>query len=299
MDTPGPDPGVRMSGPSSLRGSPSSGFRDERELIELLFQGWPRSPLQLNGPWEADAELLWIGNLADRPPQGDGGRRVRRPVDAADARRPGDVRATPGRTNDPHASGPYLAVTTDSICEEIESGLYTRPDEIGWMAVTVSASDLAAVGAEPVGLLLNVSVPEGVTERFLAALGAGVRDAASAYGLPVLGGDTNRSPNLRVGSTGLGLVSDGPVTRIGAWPGHLLYTTGPPGLGASVAFRRLLAGSDDTGNGSFRPLARLREGAALRRLASACVDTSDGLVPALGDIFGPPTDRQTGRFTVA
>ncbi|MBI3082153.1 MAG: hypothetical protein HYY94_04470, partial [Gemmatimonadetes bacterium] len=134
-----------------------------------------------------------------------------------------------------------LALTTDAISEEIESGLYSDPYCIGWMTVLVNASDLAAVGAAPVGILLNQTLPSDMPEQELEALQGGVRDACSACGLPVLGGDTNFGARLHMGACAVGLIPDGqPLTRRGATSGDRVFASGPLGLGGAFAFARMM-----------------------------------------------------------
>jgi thiamine-monophosphate kinase len=229
----------------------------EHALIERLAGGFRGSPLQLNGRHESDAELLRL----------------------------------PG-------TDAVLALTTDTVIEEIASGLYRDPWLIGWMGVTVNASDLAAVGAEPVGILLSLTLPPDASDELLTGLRAGICAASERYSLPVIGGDTNHGVTLAVGGTAVGLVSDGrPLTRLGAHPGDRLFASGPLGLGGAFAFYRLVGrgggeGFDSlrpVGRGSgeaivYRPVARLREGALLRRFASCCMDTSDGLIPTLDEL---------------
>lgn len=181
------------------------------------------------------------------------------------------------------ADGLLLAVTTDGIVEEIESGLYADPDLIGWMTVAVNASDLAAVGASPLGILVCETLPRDADEMFLERLQRGLAAAADAHRLPVLGGDTNISDHLALAGTALGLVPDGSqLTRRGAAPGDLLFASGPLGLGSAFAFARLQAGSGPAPQ--YRPRARLAEGELLRGLASACMDTSDGVLPVLDEL---------------
>ena len=212
----------------------------EYDRIEVLAQFLPRSPDQLNGLQESDAEI---------------------------------VRLSGTRT--------LLAVTTDSIVEEIEMGLYSDPYLIGWMTVTVSASDLAAVGAAPLGILISETLPRDATQGFLKRLQSGIRDASLRSGLPVLGGDTNTSDRLLVASTAIGLIEDGvPLMRTGARAGDVLMSTGSLGMGACYAWWRLFSPAGRDG-GHYRPAARLREGSLLRGRASACIDTSDGAFAAL------------------
>src|SRR5512140_1768490 len=112
-------------------------------------------------------------------------------------------------------TGSILAITTDSIIEEIETGLYSDPFLIGWMTVMVNASDLAAVGATPLGILLNETLPGELSEPFVSELQRGIKEACEVCGMPVLGGDTNRSASFQMGGTALG-IADGNtfMTRI-------------------------------------------------------------------------------------
>jgi len=174
-----------------------------------------------------------------------------------------------------------LAVTTDCIVEEVETGLYTDPELLGWMTVAVNLSDLAAVGAAPLGVLLDLTLAPDAPGDVLARYRAGVDAACRAAGTAVLGGDTNLSAHPRYGGTAVGLIQGGPiVTRRGARPGAALFATGPLGAGAAFALRRLKLGQD----GGFRPAPRLCEGALVRGFASCAMDTSDGLLASLDQL---------------
>ena len=178
-----------------------------------------------------------------------------------------------------------LAITTDAVVEEIETGLYSDPYLIGWMTVIVSASDLAAVGADPLGILLNQTLPAGLAPEFERDMQRGIAEACAACGLFPLGGDMNESDRLHVASTAAGTVPVGEAMfRSGAEPGDHLFITGPAGVGNAFAFQAL---SLDRGDSPlhYRPVARLREGSILRRFASACMDTSDGLIATLDELM--------------
>jgi thiamine-monophosphate kinase len=212
----------------------------ELAFIESLTRGLTRSPLQMNGLQESDAELVQL------------------------------------------ASGTTLAVTTDTVAEEIDSGLYADPWLAGWMAVMVNFSDIAAVGGEPLGILIAETLPAGLPSSALAALQHGINDACAACGSHVLGGDTNTGEALQLTGTALGLITNGaPLTRIGIRPGDAVYCTGP--LGAGNAFAALML-MKAPGVPEYKPLARVREGMALRGQATACMDTSDGLIATLDQL---------------
>jgi len=172
-----------------------------------------------------------------------------------------------------------LAVTTDALAEEIATGLYGDPAHIGWMLVMANASDLAAVGAEPLGLLLCESMPSGVAPAWVDALQRGIADAAVTVGLPILGGDTNTTAEVHLAATALGIVRGAPpLMRAGARAGDTLYTSGLLGAGGAFALARFVS---DAAPAPFRPVARLTEGRLLRGKATACMDTSDGAIATL------------------
>ena len=175
-----------------------------------------------------------------------------------------------------------LAVTTDTIAEEIATGLYADPWLAGWMSVMVNFSDIAAVGAEPQGIVIAQTFPDGMSEADRDRLQAGVQDACTACGAHVLGGDTNRGQDLSITGTAIGTITGGrPMMRRGIRPGDLLYCTGPMGGGNAFAASMLTHLSSPP---AFRPTARLHEGLAIRGVAVACMDSSDGLLATLDQL---------------
>jgi thiamine-monophosphate kinase len=202
--------------------------------------------------------------------------------------------------------GRILAVTIDSIAEEIESGLYSDPYLIGWMLVTVNASDLAAVGAEPLGIMLSQTFSPDASSKFIEELQKGIRDACNAYRLYVMGGDTNFSGSMQMGGCAFGLIADNrPMTRIGCKPGDLLYSSGPLGLGSAYALSRLINKKGLGGAGiQYKPAARVREGLILRDIASCCMDTSDGAIATIDQLtrlngVGAEIERPISEFMIA
>ena len=178
-----------------------------------------------------------------------------------------------------------IALTTDGIVEEIEKGLYTDPYLIGWMTVIVNVSDLAATGAEQIGILLNETLPPETGDDYLARLQQGINDACSESNIYVLGGDTNFSSSMQMSGCALGYFPNGdPLTRMGCRPGELLYSSGRLGQGSSYAFLKY-SGRNELTLDHYKPKPHLREGQILRKYASCCMDTSDGFFPTVDQLM--------------
>jgi len=174
-----------------------------------------------------------------------------------------------------------IAVTSDSYEEEIHfSKLYFTADDIGYKVVGATLSDLAAMGAEPVCLLVNLVAPSYLELEFLRELYGGMEAAAGEVGCEIAGGDMVASEKLILCCAALGKVRK-PLLRSGALPGDLLYCSGFPGL--SAVGRRVLSGRtridgfEQAKRRQLRPEPRVRLGQALCGKASACMDVSDGL----------------------
>jgi thiamine-monophosphate kinase len=176
----------------------------------------------------------------------------------------------------------FLAATTDSICEEIQEGLYDNPYMIGWMTVSVNVSDLAAVGASPLGILLNQTFLHDHTEEFITELQKGINDACNTYSIPVLGGDTNYSSVLQMSATALGIVKNKVMKRKGCMPEEMIYSSAKLGEGNAFAFSKLTKKKQRY---NFLPMARIKEGILLREFASCCMDTSDGMFSTLDQLM--------------
>jgi thiamine-monophosphate kinase len=177
--------------------------------------------------------------------------------------------------------GGPLVVSVDSVVEGVHVDLsICSPGDVGWKAMMGALSDLAAVGAGPVGALVALCVPGGSGEGELAlGVMAGVAEASAASGCPVVGGDLSGAGELAVSVTVLGTTEPGDrpaVSRAGAQAGDVVLVTGP--CGGSAAGLRALRARTGPGEAYRRPVARLREG-ALARLggAHAMIDVSDGL----------------------
>lgn len=170
--------------------------------------------------------------------------------------------------------GEVLVLTHDMMVE----GVHWLPGQdmadVAWKLVATNLSDLAAKGAQPVGVLLGFTLGQG-DERFIA----GLSEALTAFDVPLLGGDTVSANGPRsLGLTALGRATHHPTpSRSGASAGDGLWITGPVGA-AMLGFEAL---RDNTGQDSTafrRPIPRLAEGRALAPLATAMMDVSDGLL---------------------
>jgi len=163
-----------------------------------------------------------------------------------------------------------LILTHDMMAE----GTHFRADadlaDVAWKLVATNLSDLAAKGAEPVGVLLGHMLGRD-DARFLAGLG----EALAAFGTPLLGGDTIAAQGVRsFGLTAIGRATHQPVpSRSGAAGGDHIYITGPVGR-AMLGFE----GAADHLAAFNRPIPRLAEGRALAPHVSAMMDVSDGLL---------------------
>jgi len=164
--------------------------------------------------------------------------------------------------------GPLL-LAADTVVAGVHTPPGTPLEDIGWKAVVVNVSDIAAMGGRPLHLLVTVAAPPGAD---LDRLFDGVGEAARAYVCPVVGGDLTTSEALVVTVAVTGTVDGTPVTRAGASPGDAVYVTGPLGAAAASGWTR-------------RPVALVAQGVDARGAgATAMIDVSDGLVADLGHI---------------
>ena len=180
--------------------------------------------------------------------------------------------------------GLQLVATHDMLAEGVHFTPDCPPADIGWKLVAVNLSDLAASGARPVGLLLGAGIGDGRGLSWAKELLRGVAQAVERYRVPLLGGDTIRSGPVSVLSlTALGSVPPGAaLERTGARAGDDLWLSGDAGaagLGLKVALGDSFGEADAALLKRYRrPVPRLALGQALRGIASAAMDVSDGLL---------------------
>ncbi|MBS7792124.1 thiamine-phosphate kinase [Roseococcus sp. SDR] len=185
--------------------------------------------------------------------------------------------------------GQQLVLAADAMVAGVHFLPEDPPETIGRKLLRVNLSDLAAMGAEPLGYLMTIALAPGMDEAWLAGFTAGLAEDQRAFGLHVLGGDTVSTPGpLSLSLTILGHAPPGAaLTRAGARPGDDLWVSGRIGdgwLGLRAA-RGEIADPDGALARRYRlPEPRLALGLALRGLARACMDVSDGLLQDAGHL---------------
>ncbi len=187
----------------------------------------------------------------------------------------------------PVPPGEQVATSTDLLLEGRHFFPDVDPKALGHKALAVNLSDLAAMGARPIGCVLGLALPR-LDEPWLAAFAEGFHELAAAHGCPLVGGDTTRSAHDLV----FGAVPPGQaLRRDGARSGDDIWVSGE--LGAADVAYRLLDGQYPANaallaatRGALEwPEPQVGLGTALRGIANAAIDLSDGLVQDLGHIL--------------
>lgn len=183
-----------------------------------------------------------------------------------------------------------LAISTDTLV----SGNHFLPDispvDLAHKALASNLSDLAAMGADPAWLTLAITLPE-VDETWLEAFSDSLFEQINYYDMQLIGGDTTRGPlSMTLGIYGY-VPAGRALKRSGAKPGDWIYVTGTPGdsaAGLAILQNRLRVENEQDAQWllkrHLRPTPRILHGQALRDLASAAIDLSDGLSSDLGHI---------------
>ncbi len=192
-------------------------------------------------------------------------------------------------------AGETLLVTSDALIAGRHFPHDTAPFDIGYKALAVNLSDLAAMGAAPLGVTLALAVP-AVDEHWLAECSSGFFTLADQVGVCLIGGDTVHSPVLSLTVTALGSAKPSRVLRrSGAKVGDLIAVTGTVG-DAGLGLRAVLNPSSvppfvDAAAQEFlrerlnRPRPRLHEGQQLAGFAHAAIDISDGVLQDLSHVL--------------
>jgi thiamine-monophosphate kinase len=182
-------------------------------------------------------------------------------------------------------AGFELAVSTDTLIAGVHFPNETAPADIGWKALAVNLSDLAAMAATPAWAVLALTLPSDDGE-WLDGFLDGFEELARQHEVALVGGDTTRGP-LSITITVHGFVPTGmALRRSGARVGDDIWVTGTLGdaAGALTQWRRGGPRSAKLRYRLDRPTPRMAEALALRRLATAAIDLSDGLAADLGHL---------------
>jgi len=189
------------------------------------------------------------------------------------------------------APGMQLAVSCDMLVEGRHFLSTMDPGKLGHKSLAVNLSDLAACGAEPLAFMLALALPQA-DDAWLEPFSRGLLALADQHGCELVGGDTTRGP-LNICVTVFGQVPPGQaLLRSGARAGDDIYVSGT--LGDARLALEVFRGAPSLPDGLFdasrarleTPTPRVALGLALRGIASAAIDVSDGLAGDLGHILG-------------
>lgn len=195
-----------------------------------------------------------------------------------------------------------LVVVTDTLVSGVHFPHDASAYDIAWKALAVNLSDLAAMGAKPIGFSLGLSLPKACaeSEQWMADFSQGFHDLVASTGMsiPLVGGDTTRSDVLTLTVSAKGVVRKGnAILRSGAKAGDLVAVTGVLGegaLGLALALDTLspelkadLSEQEKRSALNYlnRPLPQLAMGQGLYPLVNSAIDISDGLLQDLGHIL--------------
>lgn len=181
-----------------------------------------------------------------------------------------------------------LVVAMDTIVEAVHFPVGTAAADIGYRALAVNLSDLAAMGAEPSWMTLSLSLPQA-DETWLAGFAAGLFEIADRFNVALAGGDTVKGPLVVTVQVAGWIEADRWLARSGARPGDLIFVSGVPGeaaAGLAVIQKQLpdTSAACELRQRFLRPEPRVALGRSLRTIASAAMDISDGLLTDLGKL---------------
>ena len=183
-------------------------------------------------------------------------------------------------------NGYELAITTDTMVEGVHFFADANPAQLGHKLLAVNLSDLAAMGAKPLAVTLALTLPR-IDEIWLSEFSEGFLKLARRYNVDLIGGDTTKG-TLILTVQAMGLVPNGQaLKRSTAQVGDIIYMTGllgEAGLGLKIKQGYECHAANAVAR-FHEPMPRIETGLALRSVASACIDISDGLVGDLGHIL--------------
>jgi len=180
-----------------------------------------------------------------------------------------------------------IVITTDIVTFDRHFPVGMTYEQFGWYAAAVNFSDLAAMGARPIGFTAALALPSTLDSQNAYDIMSGIDQCAEFCGTGIIGGDTKNGPGI-VAGTAIGTM-DGrvPMLRSGARPGDVVAVTGPLG-GPAAGFAAIENDIDcpEARESLFMPIPRVSEGIELASsgIVSSCIDLSDGLGTALNTI---------------
>lgn len=189
-------------------------------------------------------------------------------------------------TPDDTAITPFLDLNLISTCDMLIQSRHFPKNmsyfDMGFKAVTVNVSDLAAMGAEPLGFLLSIAIPKDLEVDSFKQIIDGVFKACDYYSIPLIGGDTNEASEIIISGTALG-TCDKPLMKNTYKQGDLVAITGDIGL-AALGFE-LETLDNIYVEKALKPKARIKEGQILNDYgATSATDITDGLASELYEI---------------
>lgn len=189
-------------------------------------------------------------------------------------------------TPDDTAVTPFLDLNLISTCDMLIQSRHFPKNmsyfDMGFKAVTVNVSDLAAMGAEPLGFLLSIAIPKDLEVDSFKQIIDGVFKACDYYSIPLIGGDTNEASEIIISGTALG-TCDKPLMKNTYKQGDLVTITGDIGL-AALGFE-LETLDNIYVEKALKPKARIKEGQILKDYgATSATDITDGLASELYEI---------------
>jgi thiamine-monophosphate kinase len=186
--------------------------------------------------------------------------------------------------------GMDVVLSMDTLLESTHFPAETDPFDIGYKALAVNLSDMAAMGAVPKWVLLSISLPEN-DETWLKEFASGFLELAKQHSVSLIGGDMSRGP-LSITLQIQGLVpTDTALKRDGAQKGDLIYVTGSlgdAGVGLDIIQGKLSIGNEYEAfflNSLNRPEISIEAGLRVKQIANSAIDISDGLIADLGHIL--------------
>ncbi|NJE25213.1 thiamine-phosphate kinase [Thermococcus sp. MV5] len=176
----------------------------------------------------------------------------------------------------------WLVVTNDMLVRTTDVPDIMAPEQVGFKIFTMNVSDVAAMGATPIGFLFSIGVPRDFEMEYLEGISRGIAKASEFYRTPIISADTNEACDLIIDGIALGKTKR-LLTRSGAKIGDLVCVTGDIGralAGLKAYFENLEVG-ERTRKALYEkllePKARVREGQILSKYANAAIDISDGM----------------------